>query len=286
MKTSINGIRERQVFGMKRMSGVIVGVVLLVPLANGLVVAAEGDEKLEFPPLVPDEVITGEVAAGSAVGAAEGSVNPSASAVAATAAAPAIAPPTAAPAVAAPSAAVAAAPVAAQSATAQQSYYQGYQGYPGYQGYQNYQGSYPGYSSYPSYAYPYGYGQQGYPYGYAAPNQGYYGYRRPPPRKSSGWGDMPWMGGSWTQGPWNNGQFSRGDWLGGGPSSWFKGGDFQDGFSNAWDDMINAPGGMGTMPGGWEFPTVSTPNPVDVGDELGRSAPEFVREVPNMIDVQ
>ncbi len=250
---------------MKRMNVMIVGAALLLPFTSGSIVAAGEGEKLEFPPLVPDEVITGEVPA-SAAEATDAAL------------APAVAATTPAPAVVAP-------------VPAQQNYYQGYQGYqgyqayPGYQNYQNYQGYYPGYSSYPGYGYPYGYGQPGYGYGYGAPTQGYSGYRRPS-RKSSGWGDMPWMGGTWTEGPWNNGKFSRGDWFGGGPSRWFKGGDFQDGFAEMWDDMINAPAEMGTMPGGWEFPTVSTPNPVDVGEELGRAAPEFVQEVPNMIDIK
>ncbi len=255
---------------MKQMNVMIVGAALLLPLTSGSIVAAGEDEKLEFPPLVPDEVITGELPASAAV-ATDAAVAPT---VVATTPAPAVVAPVAAP--------------QPQQVPAQQNYYQGYQGYqayPGYQNYQNYQGYYPGYSSYPGYGYPYGYGQPGYGYGYGAPTQGYYGYRRPS-RKSSGWGDMPWMGGSWTEGPWNNGKFSRGDWLGGGPSRWFKGGDFQDGFADMWDDMINAPAEMGTMPGGWEFPTVSTPNPVDVGEELGRAAPEFVQEVPNMIDIK
>jgi hypothetical protein len=271
---------------MTRTNRWILGLALVLPVANGSAMAADDEEKLEFPPLVPDEVITGEVPADAAVLNGQPAALPAA-------AAPAVVVPTApVPAavaqVPAAPAQVAAAPAAAP---AQQGYYSGYQGYPGYQdysgyqGYQGYQGYYPGYSSYPGYGYgyPYGYGQQGYPYGYGAPApQRYYGYRQPSRNSGSSW---PW-GGTWTEGPWNNGKFKRGDWLGGGPSSWFKGGDFQDGFAEMWDDMINAPAEMGTMPGGWEFPTVSTPNPVDVGEELGRSAPEFVREVPNMIDIK
>ena len=248
---------------MTRTNRWILGLTLALPVASGPSMAADGDERLEFPPLVPDEVITGEVPADATAlnGQAAVPVAPAPAQVAAT-------------------------PV--PSAPAQQGYYSGYQGYPGYSnysGYQGYQGYYPGYSSYPGYGYgyPYGYGQQGYSSGYGAPPRSYYGYRRPSRNSGSNW---PWMGGTWTEGPWNNGKFSRGDWFGGGPSSWFKGGDFQDGFAEMWDDMINAPAEMGTMPGGWEFPTVSTPNPVDVGEELGRSAPEFVREVPNMIDIK
>ncbi len=252
---------------------------MVLVLSPTWALGAESDENLEFPPMVPDEVITGEVAAPALVetpsataapAAASAAAVPQASQTAATAAQPAAAP---------------------QYAPPQQYGYAGYpQSYQGYgYGYPGYQGYYPGYSSWPGYgSYPgYGYAQPGYYPGYGAPPRSYYGYRRPV-RKSNSWPfdfDWPWIGGTWTEGPWNNGKFSRGDWLGGGPSSWFRGGDFKEGMAEMWDDMVNAPAEMGTMPGGWEFPTVSTPNPVDVGDELGRAAPEFVREVPNMIDI-
>ena len=51
-------------------------------------------------------------------------------------------------------------------------------------------------------------------------------------------------------------------------------------FSNNWDDMLNAPSRMGTMPGGWNAPSVSVPNPVDVGDEFGDAA----RDMPDQMN--
>ncbi len=255
---------------MNRMQGRAWVVVLaLSPLP---VLGAGDNENLEFPPLVPDEVITGEVAvAGAGAPAAQ--------------AAPAVAPAPSQSATTQVTAAPQYAPAPQYGGSGYQAVYPGY-GYPGYQGqgyYPGYYSGWPGYGAYSGYGYP----QPGYYPGYGAPSPGYYGYRRPV-RKSNNWPfdfDWPWIGGTWTEGPWNNGKFSRGDWLGGGPGSWFRGGDFKEGMAEMWDDMVNAPAEMGTMPGGWEFPTVSTPNPVDVGDELGRAAPEFVREVPNMIDI-
>ncbi len=268
-------------------------ILLALPLASGIALGADrganGDENLEFPPMVPDEVITGEIPA-SAVGAE----SPAATTTPAAAAT--------APAAAAPAATAAPAPQYApvqQQGYAQQGYYPDYQQgyYPGYSAYQGYYPGYSGYSAYSAYSgygdpysyygYGYGYGQQPGYHGYGAPRTVYPRYRRPV-RKSSSWPfdmDMPWIGGTWTEGPWNNGKFKRGDWLGGGPSEWFQGGNFKEGMAEMWEDMINAPAEMGTMPGGWEFPTVSAPNPVDVGDELGKAAPEFVDELPNMIEI-
>jgi len=183
---------------------------------------------------------------------------------------PALQAPTAAPAATAAAVAkpqVQRAPAQARSAVAaqpRQGYTrQGYYGYPGYpaqQGYYQYRGQRP-----------------------------YYGYRRPPRYSSGPMGfGMPGMRGPWTTGPWNNGSFNRrNNWFGGGPSSWFGNGRGpKEGMSRAWDDMINAPSEMGTMPGGWEFPSVSVPNPVDSADELGKGSQDFVREAPNMIDIK
>ncbi len=64
------------------------------------------------------------------------------------------------------------------------------------------------------------------------------------------------------------------------PSRWFRG---KEGMAQAWDDMLRAPSRMGRMPPGWYFPEISTPNPVDVGDQLGVGAKDFVKEVPDFI---
>ena len=116
---------------------------------------------------------------------------------------------------------------------------------------------------------------------------GGYGYNRPgnvPPyyrdrNYRRGASSMPWesrRGGSrmpWQSrrgsrsAPWDSG---RGDWMS------------KDKFSDAWDDMLNAPSDMGEMPGGWAAPSVSVPNPVDVGDEFedaARDAPDQMRNV-------
>ena len=53
-----------------------------------------------------------------------------------------------------------------------------------------------------------------------------------------------------------------------GPSEWFDQDDYKDGLGDMWDDLLNAPSNVGKMPGGWYAPTISVPNPVDVGDEF------------------
>ena len=78
--------------------------------------------------------------------------------------------------------------------------------------------------------------------------------------------DMPWEGKNM---PWDS-----------------KGGGFmgKDKMGDAWDDMLNKPADMGTMPGGWTAPTISTPNPVDVGDELGTAAQDLPTQMRNVYD--
>ena len=56
----------------------------------------------------------------------------------------------------------------------------------------------------------------------------------------------------------------------------------KDKFADRWDDMLNAPSDMGEMPGGFTAPSVSVPNPVEVGDEFddaARDAPDQMRNV-------
>lgn len=43
-----------------------------------------------------------------------------------------------------------------------------------------------------------------------------------------------------------------------------------------WDDMLATPDYMPTMPGGWNVPSVSMPNPVEVGREIGEQAPDMI----------
>jgi len=117
----------------------------------------------------------------------------------------------------------------------------------------------------------------------------------------------PWNNGGWNRGPWG-GNRGFGNWFGGNRGPYGNNGPFgnmmgrngiwgmrpdewmtsnpEDGFSYMWDDMINAPSEMGEMPGGWNAPSVSVPNPVDVGSEFRREAPNLMREIPDMINVR
>lgn len=54
--------------------------------------------------------------------------------------------------------------------------------------------------------------------------------------------------------------------------------------NDMWDRMINAPHDMGYMPGGWRFPSLSTPDPVTVGDAVANQVPPIVEEVPNFMN--
>ena len=136
------------------------------------------------------------------------------------------------------------------------------------------------------------------PYAGGAPYPGPYG-ARPGPWNNGGYNRGPGGGGNQGFGNWfggnrgpygNNGPF--GDMFGGGrngiwgmhPDEWMTG-DPEDGFSYMWDDMINAPSEMGEMPGGWNAPSISVPNPVDIGSEFRDEAPNLMREVPDMINV-
>jgi hypothetical protein len=84
------------------------------------------------------------------------------------------------------------------------------------------------------------------------------------------WGgrDMPWDSKSM---PWDS-RGGRGDWFS------------KDKMGDAWDDMINAPSDMGEMPGGWSAPSVSMPNPIDVGDEFEGAARDMPEQMRNVYD--
>ncbi len=51
-----------------------------------------------------------------------------------------------------------------------------------------------------------------------------------------------------------------------------------------WDEMINAPYNMGYMPGGWRFPSLSSPDPVTVGDAVANQMPPILDESANFIN--
>ena len=148
----------------------------------------------------------------------------------------------------------------------------------------------------PGYA-PYGYGAPG----YGMPGSGMPGYGTP------GYGGVnrPYGGGPNFRGPWDRGRGGRSSpWGGnmpwdsnrGGRSMpwdsksmpWDKGGRGgfmdQDSLADAWDDMLNKPSEMGTMPGGWTAPSISVPNPVDVGDQFGTAAEDFPTQMRNVYE--
>lgn len=53
-----------------------------------------------------------------------------------------------------------------------------------------------------------------------------------------------------------------------------------------WDKMINAPSDMGYMPGGWRFPSFSSPDPVTVSDAIANQVPPFAEEAGNMVPME
>ncbi len=53
-------------------------------------------------------------------------------------------------------------------------------------------------------------------------------------------------------------------------------------WENSWDDMINAPGRMGEMPGGWTAPEVTVPNPIDMGDQVQDNVKDLPEQIKDM----
>jgi len=61
--------------------------------------------------------------------------------------------------------------------------------------------------------------------------------------------------------------------------------DFYTDFTDeAWDTVTSAPRDLGTMPGGWRFPHISTPDPVTVSDAITNQFPPIMEEGGNMMD--
>jgi len=58
---------------------------------------------------------------------------------------------------------------------------------------------------------------------------------------------------------------------------------YTDATGDMWDNMVNAPYDMGRMPGGWRFPSLSSPDPVTVGDAVTNQFPPIMDEVPNFM---
>ena len=57
--------------------------------------------------------------------------------------------------------------------------------------------------------------------------------------------------------------------------------DFTDEF---WDKSTNGPYDMGRMPGGWRAPSLSSPDPVTVGDAVLNQFPPMMEEMGNMMN--
>lgn len=75
---------------------------------------------------------------------------------------------------------------------------------------------------------------------------------------------------------WNNNKF----WGRSGPGKWMNPG--KDNWENSWDDMINTPSRMGEMPGGWNAPEVTMPNPIDMGDQMQDNVKDLPEQMKNM----
>jgi len=75
---------------------------------------------------------------------------------------------------------------------------------------------------------------------------------------------------------WNNNKF----WGNSGPSRWMN--PNKNNMEQGWDDMINAPSRMGEMPGGWNAPEVTMPNPIDMGDQMQDNVQDLPEQMRNM----
>lgn len=61
--------------------------------------------------------------------------------------------------------------------------------------------------------------------------------------------------------------------------------DFYTDFTDeAWDTAMSGPRDLGTMPGGWRFPYLSTPDPVTVSDAIVNQFPPIAEEAGKMAD--
>ncbi len=89
--------------------------------------------------------------------------------------------------------------------------------------------------------------------------------------------DGPWDR-NWGRAPWNR-DYEHLWGRNGGPKKWFNFSDPKEGVAQAWEDMLDTPNGLGTMPGGWKAPSISVPNPVDVGDQFKNTAEDMPHQM-------
>ena len=137
-----------------------------------------------------------------------------------------------------------------------------------------------------SYGYPPAVAQQPYyvpPYPYGKSYRGGGGntlWNRAPLGVFSG----PWDRGPWNSGWMNNRRWQRNNFFDSWPGSWMDPEDPRGGMSKMWDDLLEAPGEMGEMPGGWTAPTIKVPNPVDVGDEFEATSRKAPKEAADQMN--
>lgn len=58
---------------------------------------------------------------------------------------------------------------------------------------------------------------------------------------------------------------------------------YTDTTNDMWDKMINGPYDMGYMPGGWRFPSFSSPDPVTVSDAVTNQFPPIMEEAGHFV---
>lgn len=106
-----------------------------------------------------------------------------------------------------------------------------------------------------------------------------------PGKPGNMWEDVLPMSGPWNtdwgHAPWNR-DYSRTWGRKGGPDAWFDPSDPKEGAAQMWEDMINTPHGVGTQPGGWQAPSISVPNPIDVGEEFKNTAKDMPDQMQNL----
>jgi len=64
--------------------------------------------------------------------------------------------------------------------------------------------------------------------------------------------------------------------------NWMNFSDPKGTMSRGWDEMLDAPSQMGEMPGGWNAPSISVPNPIEVGDQFQDAAQDLPTQMRNM----
>jgi hypothetical protein len=142
-----------------------------------------------------------------------------------------------------------------------------------------------------------GYNQQQAPNSYRPPsNQNAYGGNAPPPPRGpyNSSNNVPDNGASAYNVPGYNRNRNRNNswgnmwgnnnnnnfWGRSGPRTWMN--PNKNNMEQGWDDMMLAPSRMGEMPGGWNAPEVTMPNPVDVGDQFQDNAKDLPEQMRDM----